>query len=363
MCYCEHSTSTETQKAERKLQIIQKQLTEIKAQKISLIFTHLYKLNKFNGNVLVTLRGKEIYKAALGYAHFEQLQPLNFQTTFKIASISKQFTAMAVMILYEQKKLSFDDAVSLHLPEFPYKEITIRHLLTHTSGLPEYLHFLAKDSLWSYAKNSDIINWLVHEVPPLQFQAGTQFQYNNTGYVVLAELVSRLAEMPFSLFMKQYIFEPLEMKNTYVLEYLQHLPTVNRAWGYDPTMRNIIEDSPFRYTQGDSGIYSSIEDLQKWDKALYTQQLVSFQTLFQAYKPYTFPDGTHSPYGFGYYLKDNLQTVYHYGNGAGFRSAIIRNLKEKNCIIILDNTSNPRIEQLAEMVENILHDRPITVPQ
>ncbi|MBL4656883.1 MAG: beta-lactamase family protein, partial [Flavobacteriales bacterium] len=214
---------------------------------------------------------------------------------FSVASVSKQFTAMAIMILKEQEKLNYDDKIIKYLPKLPYENITIRHLLTHTSGLvPYHRNFL--DEHWDKTKIGDndyLLSLLEEHNPPLVFEPGESWAYNNTGYCLLATIVERVSGLSFEAFLDKYIFAPLGMTSSRVYTKLSNTTPEDYVRGHVYSiLRNKYEDadgtgdnrSYYRGGMvGERGVISTTGDLLKWDRALYTEKLVAKQTLEEAF--------------------------------------------------------------------------------
>jgi CubicO group peptidase (beta-lactamase class C family) len=192
------------------LAVSQDSIHRIKAKKIEDLFNRLHKNKQFNGAVLVAEDGKIIYSDAKGYANFSTKKELTVHSSFHLASVSKQFTAMAIMMLQEEGKLNYDDDVQKYLPDLPYQGITIRHLLNHTSGVPNILnyipHFITFWDSCAVAQNCDLPFMLKRNRPSVQFKPGQRFSYNNTGYVLLALIVENVSKTPFNEFVeKEYL--------------------------------------------------------------------------------------------------------------------------------------------------------------
>jgi CubicO group peptidase (beta-lactamase class C family) len=319
----------------------------------------------FNGNVMVAKDHKIIYERVQGYANFLTREPLNNETVFELASVSKQFTAIAILILCERNTIDLDDPVHLFVPELPYPDITIRQLLNHTSGLPNYMWVL--ENKWTQAhfpSNEELIAELVRHKPHSFFRAGRRYSYSNTGYALLASVVERATGKSYSQFLRENIFEPLEMRNTYTsAEILDSIYTVQKlAQGHHSSGRRHIINAPVIHDKvlGDKGIHSNMADLFKWDQALYTEKLISHELLEQAYEPLVFSNRRSLPYGFGFRIGncDDEKYVYHHGLWEGFRTSLIRHIEHGNTIIILNNTNQRVNTQIIRQIQEIL-DEPL----
>ena len=291
--------------------------------------------NQFNGTMLVARKGNVIYKNVFGLADYESKRSLTLNSPFYLASVSKQFTAMGIMILKEQGKLSYRDKLSKYFPEFPDygDKVTIEHLMTHTSGIRDYftLGIYKKD-----LKNSDVLRSLVKQ-ESLYFEPGDQFAYSNSGYMLLSMIVAKVSELPFHEFISKHIFKPLEMKESLVFD--ESKPVIaNRAIGYNRFRK---KDDYEILTTGDGGIFSTVEDMYKWSQALYTEKLVTAETLKQAFIPFILNDNSPSEYGFGWsVLKgESMYVVQHTGGLAGYRAVIRRDLLNETTVVMLSNSA------------------------
>ncbi len=317
------------------------------------LFRQLHKKKGFNGTVLVTKYDQIIYRGAFGYADFKTKDTLSTQTIFQLASVSKQFTAMAIMMLQEQGKLQYDDSLQVYLPDFPYRGVTIRQLLTHRSGLPNYTYFA--DELWPDRKvdlsNDDVLSLMAVHKPNIYYQPNRTFSYSNTGYALLASVVEKVAKQPFAEFMREHIFEPLKMHDTYTFSHELVSQTGRVASGHIGGRRKRLPDYQDTVL-GDKGMYSTVEDLYKWDQALYTQRLVRRETLEEAFKPTTKVNRRDESYGFGFRLKqlDSGDTaIYHGGLWHGFNTYFLRNPNDHSAVIVLSNLTNGSLNYMKDV--------------
>lgn len=332
-------------------------------EKLDSIFTFLHNKKGFNGTVLVTKYDQPIYKGAFGYADFRQKDTLTTQTAFQLASVSKQFTAMAIMILKEKGKLSYDDSVQQYIPDFPYQGITIRQLLTHRSGLSNYTYF--SDELWPDRKvpitNEDVLDLMAKHQPRVYYQPDTRFDYSNTGYFLLASIAEQASGIPFSSFLQKYIFEPLEMTNTFTFSDSIPAGTDKVAIGHTRGKRKRNPDY-LDTVLGDKGIYSTVEDLYKWDQALYTEKLVKKETLEEAFTGAGVRKKRKEDYGFGWRilsLDSGDTVVYHAGLWHGYTSYLLRNPKDHSALIVLSNLPNGSLRYVKELQEFLYPARPV----
>lgn len=333
-------------------------------QKIKEIDSFLNKHHQtvnFQGNVLVAYKNSLIYNKSFGYSNPRKRTPLTEDHVFQLASITKQFTAMGIMILKERGLLNYSDSVHQYIDHFPYRDITIQHLLNHTSGLANYMWLL--EHYWNKDRppyNDDVMDLLARHRLHLYFRPGTRFAYSNTGYVVLASVIEKVTGMRYDEFMEENIFSPLNMEDTYVYSTAYGKNDNNhlngyRQWGrYFRYVPHTVNDG----TVGDKGIYSTVLDLYKWDKGLYENKLISEHTKKQAFQALELKNGNHYPYGFGFRLKDSdgRKMVYHYGKWNGFRTGIIRFIEDTSTIIMLNHTDRPYNSRITKNINKILHE-------
>lgn len=316
----------------------------------------------FNGVVLVADKGTPMFHQAFGYRVYATKTPLEKTDIFELASVSKQFTAMIIMMLKEKNKLGFDDPVEKYL-SIPYKNITIRHLLTHTSGLPDYQEIM--DQHWDKSKvagNKEILEYLRKYAPPSLFSPGTRYEYSNTGYVLLASIAEAASGIDFIQLCNSWIFLPLQMNSTRIRSLKEKAAVPNFALGhiFIPEKKFYQRADSFpssNYTiwlgnrKGPGRISSTSADLLKWDLALYTEKLVSQQTLEEAFSSMRLNDGSFSHYGFGWDLPDDTyrgRLVMHTGDNPGYHTQIIRNIGRKKTIVVLSNNAYDKMKELVD---------------
>jgi CubicO group peptidase (beta-lactamase class C family) len=342
---------------------VKKEIEEIfsqdKAQAIDSVMQIKSSKSYFNGNVLVAYKGNCIYNESFGYADLKRRKNLKKNDVFQLASVSKQFTAMSIMMLKEQNKLSYDDSVTKYIPEFPYPRVTVRMLLNHTSGLPNYYwlvehHWKKKGA----PVNEDVIKLLAKHKLGLYFTPGRRWDYSNTGYVVLASITERISGKNFDDFMHENVFAPLEMNNSFVYSRSIDKKDKDRLIGYYYRGRRyrMIPETINDGTVGDKGVYSTTEDLFKWDQALYDNLLVSEETISEAISTFKLRNKYEIPYGFGFRIKtrNNKKIAYHHGKWNGFRTSILRYVEDTNTIIVLNHTSTSLNNSIIREIQNIL---------
>ena len=332
------------------------------ADKLDSAFTYLHEKRGFNGAVLFSKYDRVIYKEAFGYEHFPSKDSLSTESVFQLASVSKQFTAMAIMILKEQGKLSYDDSVQQYIPAFPYEGITIRQLLNHRAGLSEYTYF--SDALWPDRNipitNDDVLGLMEEHEPSPYYQPNTHFDYSNTGYFLLASIVKRASGMPFAQFVEEHIFDPLGMDDTYTFSDSLLTRTEKIAFGHTSRNRRRRPDY-LDYVLGDKGVFSTVEDLYKWDQALYSEELVSQETLKEAFTGSRTRKNISEDYGFGWRIRPLVNgdtVVYHAGWWHGYNSYILRNPKDHSALIMLSNITNGSLRYIDELEEILYPEEP-----
>jgi len=323
----------------------------------------------FSGVILIADKGEPLYLKAFGYRNFENKIPLDTADIFELASVSKQFTAMIIMMLEEQDKLGFDDSVSLYLPNLPYKGITVRHLLTHTSGLPDYQEVM--DQHWDKTKvagNEDNIEYLIRYKPASLFPPGQQYVYSNTGYMLLATIAEKASGEEFEAMCRNRIFKPLHMLSTDFRTPAEKTKIKNFALGYlfvDDKKQYVSADSfpAFNYTiwlghrKGPGRISSTAMDLLRWDRALYSEDLVKQATLAMAFSAMKLNDGDSSQYGFGWILgrdKNHGKIVYHTGDNPGYKTEIVRYIDAGKTIILLNNNAHKKKDEIISEIMKLV---------
>ena len=339
-----------------------------------------YARGQFNGTALVFDGGKVVYQGAFGLRSIDPIDSLDVNSQFRLASVSKQFTAMAIMILKEQGKLRYDQDIRDFIPELPYKGVTVRHLLNHLSGLPDYEPLM--DENWKtdlkfddparYTDgNPDVIRMLVTKKPPVYFAPGEKWQYSNTGYNLLGTIVAKASGVSFAEYLKKNIFEPAGMSRTLAYEFVigtdPKMP--DRAYGFQEAwnQRDMIPaDSHYlNYGMGEDGVYSTVGDLLEWDRILYTDKLVPKATLEEAFEPGVLNNGDTTDYGFGWHLErspSGKRVVSHSGGWLSFSTYIYRGIEEDKCMVVLMNNSSLYFWPIVEGVRNILYDSTYALP-
>src|ERR1044072_7005675 len=338
------------------------------AAKIQEVLALAHKYRQFNGSALVAENGKIIYKGAYGQANMEWNIPNSPDTRFRLGSITKQFTATVILQLVEQGKIKLDGKLSDYLPDYRKdtgEKVTIHHLLTHTSGIPSYTS--QPDFFQNVSRNPYKVDEFVKKYASgdLEFEPGSKFRYNNSGYFLLGAIIERVTGKPYEQVLKQNIFDPLGMKNT---GYDHHDTLIaKRASGYSKTPDGYINaaylDMSIPYAAG--SLYSTVEDLYLWDQALYTDKVLSAQAKASMYKPFL------DNYAYGWVVRNasfkqngnDVQIITHGGGINGFTTTIVRFPQEKNLIVMLDNTGTGNLDRLSESIAKILYNQPYEHPK
>ncbi|UFH53851.1 serine hydrolase [Spirosoma sp. KNUC1025] len=338
---------------------------QTKAEKIDALVRQYVANRQFNGAILVADKGKVILKKGYGMANMEWNIPNSASTKFRLGSITKQFTSMLIMQLVEQGKLKLTGKITDYLPDYPKatgSKITIHHLLTHTSGIPSYTGFpkffetMSRDPYTPEAfvkKFSGL---------PLEFEPGSKFSYNNSGYFLLGVIIEKVTGKPYAEVLKENILTPLDMNDT---GYDLAGPLLaKRASGYEKRSEGYVNapylDMSIPYAAG--SLYSTVEDLHRWDQALYTNKLLADTTLKA--KMFT-PFLNHYAYGWDVsniavgQLKDSLLLIEHSGGINGFNTLISRIPEDKRLVVLLNNTGGAPLGAMRKNILNILYNQPV----
>jgi CubicO group peptidase (beta-lactamase class C family) len=349
---------------------------QVTASQIEPIFAKFTSTREPGCAVLVIRDGKAVFRKGYGVTDLRSLHAIGPDTNFRLASLTKQFTATAIMLLAHDGKLRYDDHLSDVFPDFPDygKAITIRHLLNHTSGLIDYEDIMEKqhpgvpDEKIPQIKDAEVLE-LMKLQTGTKFAPGTRWEYSNSGYIVLAMVVEKRSAMGFSDFLRERIFKPLEMNETIAYEKGKN-EVANRSYGHT---RNAVgwretDQSSTSATLGDGGVYTSLNDLEKWDRALAGHTLLSAKEMASALTPPATasgrlekPDGSVAPfYGFGWFLDPyrGHRRYSHYGETVGFRTAIQRFPDDHLTVIVMANRAEVEAPALAEQVANLYLGKP-----
>ena len=326
------------------------------------------------GNILVYENGEIVFQSSDGLRSIDPIDSLTLNSQFRLASVSKQFTGVAIMKLKQAGNLDYDQKVNTILTDFPHDNITIKHLLHHTSGIADYIeiikeNFVSQNSTKRYILgNNEVLDIFYDTNPKLNFQPGEEYEYSNTGYLVLASIVEKISKQHFRDFLKENIFEPLGMSRTTLYNYQEgndpNMP--NRVFGYRKTESekgyelndyHVVND-----VRGDGGIYSTLNDLYKWNMALVNYKVLPKEYLDEAWSWGTLNNGEKITYGFGWFLfledKTKPKTVFHSGGWVGFSTYLFNEIETKSGYIVLTNNSTRVVADIKKAIDSIRADVP-----
>jgi CubicO group peptidase (beta-lactamase class C family) len=348
-----------------------------KPQKIDELLARYNEYRQFNGSALVSENGEVIFKKGYGMANMEWAIPNTPDTKFRLGSITKQFTAMLILQLVGEGKLKLDGKVTDYLPDYPIvngDRITIHHLLTHSSGIPSYtdspslMREVGRDPFTPTA----FLKFFADST--LLFEPGSRFVYNNSGYFLLGVIIEKITGMPYAQVLKERIFNPLGMHDSGYDLPQPLLP--KRAAGYEKRGSGYVNaeylDMTIPYAAG--SLYSTVEDLYRWDQALYTDKLLSKELKELCFKPYIQLPGGAGPaggYAYGWFIgrravgesTDSVSVIEHGGGINGFNTIITRVPSQKHLIVLLNNTGGTRLGEMARGILGILYNKPVAPPR
>jgi CubicO group peptidase (beta-lactamase class C family) len=307
-------------------------------------------------SVLVLHEGKSIVRRAYGCADLEHRVAAVPATNYRLASLTKQFTAAAVLLLIEESRLSLDASIRAWLPSLPAAAdpMTLRHLLTHTSGILDYEDLIPAGRR-SQLHDADVLQLLESE-DRTYFPPGTSYRYSNSGYALLALAAAAAAGMDFASVLRKRIFEPLGMHRTVAHE--EGVSTIaHRAFGYSERHGQWVrtDQNLTSAVLGDGGIYSSVDDWDKWDGALTDDRLLRPESLRLAFTPATPTDDASVQYGFGWRITGD--TVWHSGESIGFRNAVVRFPARRLMVLVLTNRDEPGPYSIALRIAKLVNPR------
>jgi CubicO group peptidase (beta-lactamase class C family) len=317
------------------------------------------RVNRFSGAVLVARDGQPVVNRGYGMANIELGVPNTPQTVFRIGSVTKQFTGMAIVMLQERGKLSVNDPICKYLSDCPqaWQPITIKNLLTHTAGIPNYTEF--PDFMKTAAAETtsgELTNRFRDK--PLQFALGEKYAYSNSGYYLLGTIIERASGKSYADFLQENIFSPLGMKQTGYDSPVRIIK--NRAAGYARTNEGFINAAPISMSTAYSAgaLYSTVEDMLLWDQALYTEKLVSRKSLDEAFTPFK------SNYGYGWSIgkRYDRQVIAHGGGIFGFSSYIARYPADRVTVIVLSNVEGAPSGEIANNLSAIVFGARYEIP-
>lgn len=312
-------------------------------------FTSLEKKEKYSGSVLISKDEKILFNRGYNFANREHQVKNTPETKFRIGSISKQFTAMAITILQEQGELNVVDNVSKFIPSYKYgDQIKLHHLLTHSSGIPNITQLPNIKELMKQPTTTEKTIRLIMDLEP-EFVPNSKFQYSNSGYILLAYIIEKTTGLTYEDFLSNQIFLPLAMNNSGCDNHKEIIP--NRAQGYEYENGFVnAEYIDMSFPIGGGNLYSTTEDLFKWDQSLYTERLVTKESLETIFTSHGFG------YGYGWFIDvdQDRRRTYHGGGIVGFKNEIIRYVNDRITIIILNNLSTTNLEQIRNDLTRIV---------
>jgi len=343
----------------------------------------LSKKKRFNGAILISKDNKPDLMKTYGYQDFKREKLLTHQSSFRLGSVSKQFTAMAIMILNNQGKLKYDDSVQKYLPSFPYSDVSILHLLTHTSGIADYMNLALKEYFSLFTKigfymnqsmvnlfydgepseykdhytiltSNDVLNMIGKYRERRLFLAGEKYVYSNTGYVILSLVVEAVSGQTFESFLDKEIFVPLNMENSSFWN-LFTLPgkLSNRVQGTNGKRLN--DYSWMDGVSGDGSVFLSIEDFLKWDRALKNHTLISRSKFDKALVPFVSSKGDTTFYGFGWSLSKEGTSMSHGGSWLGAVTYIYRKLDTDAMFVLLESSTSKYSYAIRKEIQRVLN--------
>lgn len=319
---------------------------DVRSARVDALFAPLTEGVQPGVAVMVVDHGNVLHAAAYGYADLNDPRPLSVSTPFRLASVSKQFTSAGILWLAQAGKLAFDDPLAKYLPSLAaYDKVTLRHLMVHTGGLPEYYDLI--DTSHGMPSNDDARELLAGMASPV-FSPGERYEYSNPGYDMLANVVAAVSGQPFPEFMEQAILRPAGMRTAAFRDH-RMLPVPDRALGYRPAESGFEPDDedPLNGIVGSGGLYASLTDLYHWDQALYADKPLRQDTLAEAMTPARNNAGEAIDYGFGWRIEDTADCRWfrHGGSWVGFRTHIARCPARQFSIILLSNRADTEAEE------------------
>jgi len=359
-------------------------LTNSQANQYSEFILDMKSKGLSTGNILVYENREIIFQSSNGLRSIDPIDSLTLNSQFRLASVSKQFTSVAIMKLKQEGKLDYDQKVSTILNDFPHDNITIKHLLQHTSGISDYIKIINENYVPQNSTkrnilgNNEILDIFYNSNPKLNFQPGKEWEYSNTGYLVLATIVEKISKQHFRDYLNDNIFEPLGMENTILYSYQEgddfNMP--DRVFGYKKSEDNkgyelndyhVVND-----VRGDGGIYSTLNDLYVWNMALINYKILPKEYLDEAWTLGTLSNGgntgyderpEYSRYGYGWFIGDDTKpkNIFHSGGWVGFATYLYNEIETKSGFIILTNDSSRVIVDNINTINTIRSGKPYSL--
>ena len=334
-------------------------------QTIDMLIQESYKPTEPGVAVIVVKDGEIVFRKGHGMANLELGVPMEPDMVFRIASVTKQFTAVAILMLAEQGKLSLDDSISKFLPDYPTHGhlITLKHLLTHTSGIKSYTSMPEWIPLWRKDFTvQELIDFFKDQ--PMVSEPDKRWDYNNSGYILLGAIIEKVSGQTYEEFISKSIFDPLGMKQSYYDNPLKVIP--RRVAGYDKSADGFTNAAYISMTQpyAAGALASTVDDLALWDSALYTEKLLKLKNLNQAHISHQLIDGSPTAYGYGWIISEYTghRLVEHGGGIHGFRSRTIRLPDDRIFVAVLSNNGGVNPEKLAFKIAALTLGQPYNEP-
>lgn len=350
-------------------------------EQLNALFDHLVEQGMYNGGVAVRKSGNIIFRKAYGPANFEKNTLFKPETQTEIASVSKQFTATAIMMLQQEGKLNVEDDINRYFsPRLPFEGIRIKHLLTHTSGVPDYEKYFKENWLSNdLVTNKEILDFVYQENPPLLFSPGEKYTYSNLGYVLLAEIIHKTSGQRLDAFLQQRIFAPNGMQHTafYDRGNIFDMDSYGPGMVWDMSSCAFVRPEKLKdnafvwYLSGRYGpgrLTSNLDDLMAWDSILYTDAVLSEESRSLMFSPHVEVPSAKEPahYGFGWKIlaKDTLgHEIEHGGAWPGNYTHLKRYIDDRSAYVLLNNTYTPYMADIRQAIDDILKGRPYTLPK
>jgi len=324
-----------------------------KARYVSDTFFYRFLANpEFNGQFLVAKNAKIIYSKTIGYSNLEKRILLTDSTPIHVASISKTATALAIMRLCDQNKIDLNQKVNHYIENFPFSDICVHDLLTHRSGLPHYHYFVDHFTDRSRClSNQDVVKLMVKHKIPLNFKPNSKFSYCNTNFMMLALIVEKVTGKKFPKAMKELVFDPLEMKNTFILDKKSMFDKISQSYNHDKRNR---EFNHLDLIYGDKNMYTTVKDLFKMNLGTYSSKFISIKSRKAMFKGYSYEKIGSKNYGLGIRIIEERGTsdlFYHTGWWHGNLAMFAMNRKDTVCAIAISNTHNYKTQKMKSLID------------
>ncbi len=350
---CQNRLKDKIAQKDKAIDSLNQKLESVQAQKIKIVWEHAKAKHAFQGTILVASKGTILLKEAHGLANIQKNIRLSPESIFPIASLTQGFTAVAVLQLAERSKLRMNDKLTVYYPNFPYPEVEIIDLLRQTSGIPDYLtsFYTPKNQPLTHAYKQNVIDWLLQTAPKARFPAREAQAMSSTNYVFLADIVEKVSGVSIGQYWTENIWKPLEMTRTYLKEPKKSLPFLP-ATGYSKDFKELADESYVDFVYGDAGIHSTVEDLYKWEQALYSERILSQVAIKQFENTGLLKLKRPTRYTMAWFVENATQVQR--GQWLGFKSYLARNPALNYTVIILNNNQNPYTHTLGEALQTVL---------